>query len=1205
MGRALKVLGPEPPPRPSRVALISLTTFCNAHCLFCCVLDVLNRPELNPSDDEVRARMREARERDGCTVLGFTGGEPTVHPRFAELCRYGRELGYESITVNTNGIVFKRRAWVEEAFEAGLSHVDFSIHGDTAELHDAMMDRRGAFEAFVKGMEHVRALAPKYGVELGSTTVVTARNARRLPEIAEFLLGQGLRALRFKHCFEGGDGSDDALVARYAELMGPVREAVRRVRARRGSVQVTHFPLCLLGDEAVFATDFAEESVLSINRNGAVLIEGRASTYRRESASRCDTCALAPACTRLDRRYIEAFGEDELRPVRGRIELESFLASGLAAHPGDPMRTNVRRFLHATAPERDGTQPTSEASTSAAQTFTPGSLGFISPTFRVLEVNWEHDYEMVKLGVPSIMGHLWRLGHRDVSHWDFDADICDACAVDPAAFDLRAYFDTARVKGFLDGTDDGLRAQTEKILDTLGVTPRHIYGISLSAVLDRIANVMALAAVGQCLAKVLKERQPGCVIVLGGLQASPDSTHPRLYQQIMEECAAIDYAFVGRIEESTIQLFRNVWRGTPARNRTLSTRIAYRDDDGSVHFGDGSTAQGGIDADLQGLPGLRKGLAIHTNRGAEAEFGTTAAGTSASASGSASGGDACGTGGDVKAPQVVPLAGLLRRTSEGEIDRTHVPAPDGSKADDYDRTDLDAREAGAHAWDQIPAAVPVFDPALVDKFRYSGLQIMKRFHFDRDTMLRFSRFENDRIVVLPHIFIRGCNAPCGFCTYAYSKIEGEDLAQTVAGLKFLSERYNCRHFHFLNTQINSVYRYAEAFCERLIEDRLNILWSDCANMRSLDEPLLEKMRRSGAMRLVFGVESPDDAMLKMINKGITVAKIERLLKASHDLGIWNHVLLIAGMPHETKAKQDRMMDFITRTAPTIDFYSVSSYYLISDSPWGREPEKYGIERITSPEGYLEEQSFHEVKGGRWESEGLRWPEKKQQIIDSTQRFYKTISRAKGQSRCVAGNIDLYMLMFLYSTLGHDQKAEIVRIYTETSREIFPGAGPGDTKPLIRDTVPERNRFRVLIPHVVGRVNEGDQSALIQLPIDFIVSPKSEGRAGFGASERYTFAWHSEALAGRDDRLSKNEAMIVKESIPTLVNQVIRQLVPFLQAMDKRLAPATAERMAELAAINLPRYKPFANEGYLVVGPATQRSVMDRTLEWSQGRAPDT
>jgi radical SAM superfamily enzyme YgiQ (UPF0313 family) len=811
------------------------------------------------------------------------------------------------------------------------------------------------------------------------------------------------------------------------------------------------------------------------------------------------------------------------------------------------------------------------------------SIGFISPTFRVLEVNWEHDYEMVKLGVPAIMGHLWRLGHRDVEHWDFDADICDACSVDPEAFDLRAYFDTGRVKGFLDGTDDTLRAQTEKILDTLGVTPKEIYGISLSAVLDRIVTVMALAAVGQCMAKVLKERFPRCTILVGGIQASPDSTHRRLYTQIMEECAAIDYAFVGQVEAATVQLFRNIWSGQHAKNHDLSDRILFRDETGAARPGHGFAGLDHIDEDLRNLAGLRKGLAIHTNRGAAAELGASAAE-----------GDSCGTG-ETKAPAVVPVASLARRAlssaiePNGEIERTHVPAPEGSRAMDYDSLNVDAKDAGAQPWDTIPAAVPVFDPKLVDKFRYSGLQIMKRFHFDSDTMLRFSRFENDRIVVLPHIFIRGCNAPCGFCTYAYSKIEGEDLEATVAGLKFLSERYNCKHFHFLNTQINSVYGYADMFCDQVIAAKLDILWSDCCNMRALDEKLLEKMRRSGAMRLVFGVESPEDSMLKMINKGITTATIERLLKASHDLGIWNHVLLIAGMPHETRAKQDRIMAFLEHTAPMVDFYSVSSYYLINDSPWGKNPEKFGIERITDPGRYLEEQAFNELRTDRWESDGLQWPQKKLQIVESTQRMYRTISRAKGQSRCVAGNIDLYLLMFLYRVLGHDRKAEIANIYVDTAKEIFP-----DQRPVPEEGVP-RNRFRVSVPYVVGRMNEGDQSMLVQVPVDFVIAPRESG-SGFCNTPRYAISWRSPAAA--EGAEGHHELEDIKRVLPEIIAPLVKMLSPFLQALDTRLAPTTPERMAELVALNLARYRPFLNEGYTVTGPATQRTHIERTLEWS-------
>lgn len=1161
---------------PSRVALISLTTFCNAQCRFCCVLDILNRPELNPSDEAIFERIAAARA-EGCTTLGFTGGEPTVHPRFAEFCRYGRAQGFSSITINTNGIKFKSARWTEEVLAAGLTHIDFSIHGDDAPLHDAMMDRPGAFEAFTRGMEHLRALQGKYPVVLGATTVVTARNALRLPQIATRLLDEGIRSLRFKHCFEGGEGADLALVGRYAEQMPAVREAVRLARSRGAGVQVTHFPLCMLDDELLFASDLMDESVLSIDRDGSVLMEGRVSNHRRASATACDGCVFGHVCTRLDHRYADIHGESELRPVRTEADLTRALERALARYPGDPGKSTARRFLATRRTTDESHSPMSETRTMSERLPpAPQSIGFISPTFRVLEVNWQHDYEMVKLGVPTLMGHLYRLGYRDMRQWDFDAQICEACAEDPAAFDLRAYFDAARVKGFLDGTDDSLRAQTEKILDVLGVEEMKVFGISLSAVLDRIVNVMALAAVGQCMAKVLKERYPASTIVLGGLQASPDSTHPRLYTQIMTECPAIDFAFCGHADADTILMFRHIWAGTPEKIPTLSSRILHRGADGAPQLGtDPPSGSLHLPDDLRSLQGLRKGLAVHTKIGAAAMNAADTGGESSAAT-------------TTRAGVVAPSA-LVRREQVIE-GRKHVAAPEGSRAMDYERTDLPASEAGAHAYDTIPAAVPYFDPKLVDHFRYPGFQIMKRFHFDKEMMLRFSRFENEQIVVLPHIFVRGCNAPCGFCTYAYTKIEGEEVEQTVAGLQFLAEHYNCKHFHFLNTQINSVYGYAERFCDQVIAANIDILWSDCCNMRALDERLLEKMRRSGAMRLVFGVESPEDSMLKMINKGITVATIERLLKASHDLGIWNHVLLIAGMPHETRAKQDRIMEFLERTAPMVDFYSVSSYYLINNSPWGKSPEKYGIERISDPGRYLEEQAFNELKTDRWESDGLQWPQKKQQIVESTQRTYKTISRAKGQSRCVAGNIDLYLLMFLYRVLGHDQKAEIVKLYVDTARAIFPAAGAREAG----ERALPRNRFRVSVPYIIGRMNEADQSALVQIPIDFEIAPR-EGASGFCTTPRYAIAWRSPAVS---DGGIGPELLDVKKVLPDLVPPLVKMLGPFLQALDTRLAPTTPERMAELAAMNLARYRPFVNEGYTVTGPATQRTHLERTLEWS-------
>ncbi|MDP3220670.1 MAG: B12-binding domain-containing radical SAM protein [Deltaproteobacteria bacterium] len=795
-------------------------------------------------------------------------------------------------------------------------------------------------------------------------------------------------------------------------------------------------------------------------------------------------------------------------------------------------------------------------------------LGFISPSFRVLEMNWDTDYEMIKLGVPTFMGFLSRAGHTDVRHWDFDAQICEAMEADPRSFDLRQYLDTAAVADFLAGTGEGMRAQTEKILDALSLVERDIFGISLSAVIDRIVNIRAIAALGQCMAKVLKERYPRCSVVLGGLQASPTDLHEEIYRELMASCPVIDCCYIGEAREAGVQLFRNIHKGEWERNARLA-EVLYRATDAAgapvVRRG---AAPNEYDDDIQASRPATKVV----NNAIVAQFEPRAAG------------------------EVISASSLMRRRPEepAATPAATPAAPDTAGAHPYDEDDDgDARLIGPQEYDSVPANVPIFDPQLVDHFRYSGLQIMKRFRFDKELMLRFSRFENDRIVVLPHIFVRGCNAPCGFCAYAYTKIHGEEVAQTVAGLKYLSETYNCKAFHFLNTQINSVYSYCDEFCDQVIAAKLDILWSDCANMRALDEKLLEKLRRAGAMRLVFGVEAPEDSMLKYIHKGVKSEKVARLLKASHDLGIWNHMLLIAGMPHETKAKQDRMMEFLTATAPTCDFYSVSSYYLIQNSPWGRDPAKFGIERISDPSDLLESQGFNEIADGRWESDGLKWPEKKQQIVDSTKRFYSTLAKAKGQSRSLGGNIDLYMLMFLYATLGHDKKAEIVDIYNRTA------LAAGEVSSGVEQAKVAEDEFHVHVPVIVGRVNEGDQSQLSYVALEFVVSPRAERATGFCASERFTYAYRSPRFA-EDGQLSADALGTFRDDWPATLRRVTAMVAPFLRALDARFAPASPGQMAELVARHLPRQKAFANEGYVVVGPksARGRTIMERYLQYS-------
>jgi len=253
-----------------------------------------------------------------------------------------------------------------------------------------------------------------------------------------------------------------------------------------------------------------------------------------------------------------------------------------------------------------------------------------------------------------------------------------------------------------------------------------------------------------------------------------------------------------------------------------------------------------------------------------------------------------------------------------------------------------------------------------------------------------------------------------------AKREISDVIQAIAWMR---ETYDVKYFHFLNTNINGFYKYAEVFADELIASNMDIYWSDCANLWAADIKLYEKLARSGCIRLTYGVECPSDRMLKYIRKGINVEKAHQRLKESHDVGIWNHLLLITGLPRETPEDTVAFVDFLERSKDYANGYSVSSFYLIETSLFGAFPEEFQINMHNNASGLLEDQGFDEVGG-------LGWAEKKKQIVESTQIITDAIQRIKVEPKYWSGAIDLELLFWLYHRLGHDRKADIVKAYEE-------------------------------------------------------------------------------------------------------------------------------------------------------------------------------
>ncbi|MDD5656619.1 MAG: radical SAM protein [Elusimicrobia bacterium] len=298
-------------------------------------------------------------------------------------------------------------------------------------------------------------------------------------------------------------------------------------------------------------------------------------------------------------------------------------------------------------------------------------------------------------------------------------------------------------------------------------------------------------------------------------------------------------------------------------------------------------------------------------------------------------------------------------------------------------------------------------------------------------------------LLVSYRFETTCRGACAFCDNDPARpSDRRGVARIVSDLLAL-RRLGATGIVFRNPSFNNDYRFADALCDAMIEARLGLPWSDYANLRELDERLLRKMRRAGAVRLDFGMETASNRLLRYIRKGITRQNAERYLRLSHKLGIWNQVNLIGGFPTETDTDVRETTEFLRRNSDCIDTYALNPFYLYPESPFYRQARRFGIRPLPPaprPEclsadaraGYVTER-FDEIGG-------LDWRQKDAQIRRSTQLLAQTIAQTSS-----FGAIDqehLHLLMHLYRRLGHAQKGLIREIFLRCTRQFRPYHMPG-------------------------------------------------------------------------------------------------------------------------------------------------------------------
>jgi len=298
---------------------LHLSYHCPERCVFCSEEHRMKAYNAFPVTWGRVATVLRTHAKRGVKAVHFTGGEPTIHPRFIEVLQLARKLGMRT-SVGTIGTMlaredFARRAlpWLDEAL--------FSVHGPTAEVHDAMAGRPGSFDTVTRAMRTLRALKPDFS--LFANSVITARNLEHLPQTVRLLGELGARLIVVSNLTAEGGGMDhyEGLAPRLADLA----RILPTVPACAPDAVLRFFgvPMCLLGEQWTCSNDLHWDPRVTVewqSAPGKVAYTGIyswAPNRKRAYAPQCASCRRRDVCMGVNDAYLLSWETDELRPFQG------------------------------------------------------------------------------------------------------------------------------------------------------------------------------------------------------------------------------------------------------------------------------------------------------------------------------------------------------------------------------------------------------------------------------------------------------------------------------------------------------------------------------------------------------------------------------------------------------------------------------------------------------------------------------------------------------------------------------------------------------------------------------------------------------------------------------------------------------------------------------------------------------------------------
>ncbi|MBS3122351.1 radical SAM protein [Candidatus Woesearchaeota archaeon] len=236
---------------------------------------------------------------------------------------------------------------------------------------------------------------------------------------------------------------------------------------------------------------------------------------------------------------------------------------------------------------------------------------------------------------------------------------------------------------------------------------------------------------------------------------------------------------------------------------------------------------------------------------------------------------------------------------------------------------------------------------------------------------------------------------CAFCSH-FNKTPYHEFSLDLIKKTIINSTQ--RYFFLIDDMIPTkrLLEIAEVF------KPLNIYWTcQLKPTKDLNYEILKKLKESGLRLVMWGVESGNDRILKLMRKGTNKKEIKQVLQDSHDVGIKNNVYILLGFPTETKDEFLETIEFLKKNERNIDLVSASVFGLQKNTEIYNHPDMFGITNIIEEERtILDPKISYELREGLTQDEACKLRNRYKKTIEHINKYPKTMSFFREHMFCL-------------------------------------------------------------------------------------------------------------------------------------------------------------------------------------------------------------